>query len=132
VVESNEHALAECYYDSDEDELEEEHDNEDEDEELHEENAVPYYFEQNLATSDVPNKETVVVKGRYFVDIDIDSRKRFTIRSKWTCRRMNMLGIPPNPFLCKTVTDSSIKYTTNSKTGKCDSRKLKSSLNNNF
>ena len=111
VVESDEHAMAECYYDSDEDELEEEHDNEDE-EEWYEENAAPLYFEQNLASSDVP-KETVVVKGRYFVDIDIDSRKRFTIRSKWTCRRMNMLGIPPNPFLCKTITDASIKYTTN-------------------
>jgi hypothetical protein len=26
---------------------------------------------------------------------------------------MNMLGIPPNPFLCKTITDASIKYNTN-------------------
>jgi hypothetical protein len=33
VVESDEHAMAECYYDSDEDELDEEHDNEDEEEE---------------------------------------------------------------------------------------------------
>jgi hypothetical protein len=58
--------MAECYYDSDEDELEEEHDNEDEEEEeLYEENAAPSYFEQNLATSDVP-KKTVVVKGALF------------------------------------------------------------------
>jgi hypothetical protein len=103
--------MAECYYDSDDDDDMDEEDNEDEEEEF-DENSAPVYFEQNMATAEVP-KETIVVKGRYFADLNIDSRKRITVRSKWTCRRMNVLGIPPNPFLTKTITDASIKYTTN-------------------
>jgi hypothetical protein len=58
---------------------------------------------------------TFKLRGLYEMNVTIDNRKRITATHKWRDPSMKVLGINPNTFISKTVSDASIKYATNYK-----------------
>jgi hypothetical protein len=57
-------------------------------------------------------EEDVAVRGKYTLSIKVNAQKRVTCTHTWHNYERRLLGVPPNTFVIKTVSDALIKYNT--------------------
>lgn len=70
--------------------------------------------ESDYETEVMPtDKHCTNLVGMHRLSVDVSSNKRVTVSHQWKAKQFNVLGVEPCAYVHKTISDASIKYTTN-------------------